>query len=473
MRRRILIATAMVAAVTLLIGLAATVLVQRGIEGRAAVEIERQAQVTAAQIEDDLERFDIRLGPGASAALSRYRIEIARSIDRAQTLGGHDLVEAAISLGQRSVAVGGETVLLGDLPDTTPRGEVFETDVDGERMFVVVEEVDIGPGTLTVAIARSKPVFALGALAVPLLFAVGSGVVLSTALGLWFARSLSRRLGDIETMAKRVGEGDLTARTSVTGRDEIGNVGAAFNAMASQLGDMRERERTFLMSVGHDLRTPLTTIRGYAESLEAGTIDAEHLPKAASALERQTRQLSRLVEDVALLARLESRQFSLRPEAVDLAGLAAGLCADISERASQLDLSISYNDVDVGWRMLDPDRFSQLFANLTENALRYTPKGGSIAVFLEGSDDGVSVQVSNTGPGIDIADVPFVFDRSFVADRYKAIRPAGSGLGLAIVAELTSAMGGSAGCVSDRGGLTVFTVDIPVARVSMGSVSPV
>ena len=469
MRRRILIATAVVAVVTLIIGLAATVLVQRGVEDRAAVELERQAQVTATQIEDDLERFDIRLGPGASAALARYRIEIERSIDRARTLGGHDLVEAAISLGGRSVAVGGETGLLAGLPDFTPRSEVVEADVNGERMFVVVEEVQIGRGTLTVAIARTKPVFALGTLAVPLLFAVGSGVVLSIGLGLWFARSLSRRLGDIETMAQRVGAGDLTARTSVAGQDEIGNVGAAFNAMATQLDDMRERERAFLMSVGHDLRTPLTTIRGYAESLEAGAIDAEQLPKAASALERQTRQLSRLVEDVALLARLESRQFTLRPEPVDLSGLAAGLCADVSERAAQLDLSLSYDDVDVGWRMVDPDRFSQLLTNLTENALRYTPKGGSISVSVSGSVDGVSLRVSNTGPGIDRADLPFVFDRSFVADRYKAMRPEGSGLGLAIVAELTSAMGGTAGCASEPEGFTVFTVDIPVAPVSTGS----
>ena len=472
MRRRILVATAVVAVVTLIIGLAATVLVRRGVEGRAAVELQRQAQVTAAQIEEDLERFDIRLGPGATAALGSYRIEIARSIERARTLGGHDLVEAAISLGSRSVAVGGVTGLLPELPDDTPRGEVVEVDVDGDRMFVVVEEVDLGPGTLTVAIARSKPVFALGTLAVPLLFAVGSGVVLSIALGLWFSRSLSLRLGDIETMANLVGAGDLEARTSVVGDDEIGNVATAFNAMAGQLEHMRKRERAFLMSVGHDLRTPLTTIRGYAESLAAGTIDAEDLPKAANALERQTRQLSRLVEDVALLARLESRQFTLRPEAVDLDGLAHGLCGDISERAAEQDLSISYEGVDVGWRMIDPDRFSQLFANLTENAMRYTPQGGSIAVSVTGSDDGVSLQVSNTGPGIDRADLPFVFDRSFVADRYKAMRPEGSGLGLAIVAELTDAMDGTATCVSTPGGLTVFNVDIPVPLIPMVAASP-
>ncbi len=289
MQRRIIIATAVVAVTTLLIGLAAVLVIRRGIDNRAEQELRRQAAVTAAQIEEDLERLEFRPGANPGVAVARYRNELVRSLNRAENLGGHDLVEGSISVGERQIPITQPLVLIPLLPPGTGDGDVVTVEVDGERMLVAVEVLDAQRSTLTIAIGRSQPLLATAVVTIPVAIAVGVGAVLTIALGIWFARSLSRRLHGLETAATAVGDGDFDARAEVDGTDEIAAVAEAFNSMTSQLQSVRNREREFLMSVSHDLRTPLTTIRGYAEALDAGDIAAEDLAKVVRCVEHADR----------------------------------------------------------------------------------------------------------------------------------------------------------------------------------------
>jgi signal transduction histidine kinase len=155
----------------------------------------------------------------------------------------------------------------------------------------------------------------------------------------------------------------------------------------------------------------------------------------------------------------------MRPEPVDIGSLVAGVTDVFGRAASEVSVSLVLDAQDTGDRLMDPDRVTQILSNLIENALRYTPEMGVITVGVTAPSDEVTFVVHNTGPGIAEQDLPRVFDRLYVAERYRAIRPSGSGLGLAIVAELVEAMGGAVTCISDDPEGTTFTITIPAERL--------
>jgi len=264
----------------------------------------------------------------------------------------------------------------------------------------------------------------------------------------------------VDEAAGRVAGGDFSARVEDDGDDEVSHLADSFNDMAQQLEAAAERERDFLLNVGHDLRTPLTSIAGYAETLADGKVGEQELPAVAASLQRQSIRLSRLVEDLMLLARLEAREFTLRPEPVDLAGLVQGVTEEYRPRAEGASVRLTVRVDPTGPVEIDPVRISQVVSNLVENALRYAPDGGEVRVTV-GSDGGqVTIAVSDTGPGIDPDDLPRVFERLYVAQRYRAVRPEGSGLGLSIVRELVIAMGGEVQVASQLGQGTTVTVGL-------------
>ena len=458
MKRKIFIATALVATVTLVSGLVIAVGVSRRASTVSADELSRQARVTAKLIEEDLDEIRFRPGGNAPEQISRARNSLERSLARARILGDHDIVEAVLTVRTRTVPISEPLVLIPLLPSGIGEGDVVSVDVHGTNMLVAVEKVEGEFGRLTVAIAREEPLFPVRGLTIALLVALGVGAALTMSLGLWFSASLSRRLDAISGVADRVGSGDLDARAPVTGDDEIDQLSASFNSMAADLQASGDREREFLMAVSHDLRTPLTTISGYAEALDAGDIPADDLSRVAGVLHAQTRQLARLIDDLLALARLEASEFTLRVEPVDVAGLVSGTIDTYADKAAAANVSMRCVCDTAREKITDPDRLVQILGNLLDNALRYTPQGGEIVVTCADATNGsVVIAVRNTGHGITKADVPHVFERLYVADRYRAVRPAGSGLGLAIVAELVSAMDGTVQCVS-LDGVTTFTV---------------
>lgn len=458
MTRRILLATTIVVAITLVVGLVTALIVRSRVQESAADELSRQARVTASLVEEDLDGVVFRPGE-TREQLARYRATLDRSLERARILGGHDIVEAELSIGNRSVPISVDPVVLGGLPSDVRDGEVVTVDVDGNPMLVVAEHVDVSAGSLTVVIGRAEPLFPVRQVFWALVVALVVGAVLTVALGVWFAQSLSVRLGSIADAARSVGEGDFTVRAEGKGNDEISEVAGAFNSMADDLASARDRERRFLMAVGHDLRTPLTTIRGYAEALDQGDVPEDKLPEVAAVLHRQTDQLSRLIEDVSLLAAIQTSEFSLRPEAVGFGGLVEESIRGYQPRSDAASIDLTCATEPMGRFIVDPDRVRQVIGNLMDNALRYTPEGGTIAVVASGDPDRVRLVITNSGPPIRSEDLPHVFDRLYVADRYRAERPSGSGLGLAIVKELLDAMGGTITCSSSEELGTSFAVE--------------
>jgi two-component system sensor histidine kinase BaeS len=208
--------------------------------------------------------------------------------------------------------------------------------------------------------------------------------------------------------------------------------------MAQSLADGRGRERQLLLSVSHDLRTPLTSIRGFAEAITDGAID--DTSQAAEVIIAESRRLERLVGDLLDLGKLEAQQLSFHIRPTDLAevvGITAEGFRPLAEKGG-LHLSVEVPDLGASVVAADPDRVAQLLANLIENAFTFART--SVLVTLQGSPDAQVVVVEDDGPGIAPSDLNRVFDRFYQADRGPN-RKVGSGLGLAIVSELATAMG--------------------------------
>ncbi len=465
MQRKILLGALVVALVTLAIGVATIAVVQRSVRDQAQDELFRQAEATATFIEEELGDLDLSPGSGALRRIPKLREQVARVLRTARIVGGHDIVEAAIQLPNgRTTALVADPQLLTRIPAGVDERSALRLDVDGTPMLVTVRRIALASDAeLIVAIGRSEPLLPVRFVTRSLLLALGVGAALVIGFGVWFSTVTGRRLRGLETASRRIAAGDLSARAPIDGDDEITEVSEAFNEMADQLEQARRRERDFLMSVGHDLRTPLTAIRGYAEALDAGDVSDEDLERVATVLHTQTDRLSRLVEDLMLLARLEAREFTLRPERVDLAAHVKEIAETYRGRIDAARIRLVLDLTDVGEVVVDPDRIGQILANLLDNAMRYTPEGGTVTVGLAPTTAGVALTVTDSGPGIDPEDLPRVFDRLYVAQRYRPVRPEGSGLGLSIVKELVDAMGGSISVDSAPGRGTSVGVTIPTA----------
>jgi len=466
MRRQILWSVLAVAAVTLIAGLIAGAVINRRLVDERQADLARQADATATLIVASL-RENVPLSEDGGVVLVARTLEIARAV------GGHDYVEAKLAGGADAVRL-----VQGLLPVKRPLFDslgadpqvntVIETEVNGEPVLAYVRSVPVtlrADGVrLLIAIGRTEPLLRTNLLARPLLLSLGIGAVLALLLATWVSEHVGRRLDGVSEAAQSIATGDFSVRAPDQGNDDIARLGKAFNEMADRLGEGRRRERDFLMSVGHDLRTPLTTLRGYAEALDTGEVDVEDVPRIGGVLRNQTDRLSRLIEDLMLLARLEAREFTWRPEDVDLAAHLREIAESHEARAAANRVSVVTEIDDVGTVLIDPDRVGQIIGNLIDNAMRYTPEGGTIGVGLRDEGEWVILSVSDTGPGIDPEDVEHVFERLYVAQHYRPVRPEGSGLGLSIVKELVDAIDGRIELKSDVGHGTVVMVRLHKAH---------
>jgi two-component system sensor histidine kinase BaeS len=329
----------------------------------------------------------------------------------------------------------------------------------GRRRMVVVatDQVD------TKVLARSTP-WLLAAGVLVLLVAAGVAV--------WLARRLTRPIRTIERAAAQLGSGDLSGRAEVpAGTDvDLAALAATLNEMAAQLEASRGSQRAFLLSISHDLRTPLTSIRGYAEALADGTIDdadPDARKRAATVIGAESRRLERLVRDLLDLSRLDSREFSLNAQPCDAAGVVRDAAIAFAPQAHELGIDLTVAADSSVPAVLDADRLGQIVANLLENALKYAKT--RVTVAAEAHDAELRVEVTDDGPGIPPAELVDVFTRLYTA-RGAPGRALGTGLGLAIVQELAAAMSGTAFAQSPPAGGAQLVVTLPVARTASARV---
>jgi two-component system sensor histidine kinase BaeS len=287
-------------------------------------------------------------------------------------------------------------------------------------------------------------------------------IALGAAAALWLARSLARPVADTAAAADRIAGGDFDARVPEpppgARDDELTRLARSVNAMAAGLARSRDAERDFLLSVSHDLRTPLTSISGWAEALADG---AAPDPRAAGdTILVSAARLDRLVGDLLDLARLRARAFTLALVPLDLrdvvAGTAEGLRPELEDSGVSLTVDLPATPVMVQG---DADRLAQVVANLLDNAGRFAAGRARVAVTAGGGR--ATLVVEDDGPGIPAGERPLVFERLHAGSRPPTRSSPGTGLGLAIVRELAVAMGGDA-AAADVGAGARLVVTLPL-----------
>ncbi|MEO5899066.1 MAG: HAMP domain-containing sensor histidine kinase [Ilumatobacteraceae bacterium] len=310
-------------------------------------------------------------------------------------------------------------------------------------------------GRIVVVVLTRKANAALGASVRYFLVSAIVVLLLGLALAVVLGRRLTRRIRDASAATQRIAAGQLTTRVAAPRsdeHDEIAELARSINGMAEGLERAKVLEQQFLLSVSHDLRTPLTSIRGYAEAITDGAAD----PAAAAAvIGSESRRLERLVADLLDLAKLQARAFSLHAVPLDLTAAAITATSGFAPDAAERGITLRTAQGAAVHVLADPDRLAQVAANLIENALKYARFEVQVSVHADGTA-GVFV-VDDDGPGIAPDDMPHVFERLYVARARPQRRESSSGLGLAIVRELVEAMGGTVGAgISPSSGARIW-----------------
>ena len=258
---------------------------------------------------------------------------------------------------------------------------------------------------------------------------------------LLLVRRFVNPLADVIFAARAVASGKLDTRIPTEGPQDLRSLSESFNEMATALERNDRERRDMLADVAHELRTPLSVIRGRLEGIVDG-IYSENGPQVSMALE-QTYVLQRLVDDLHLLTLAETRQLSFDKRDVQTGDVIERVIEMFSAEAQEKNISLSFSEKNGNLSaFVDPQRFEQVISNLVGNAIRYVPAGGKVWVTANEISDGVQITVNDNGEGIPTEDLPFIFDRFWRKDKSRARLSGGTGLGLAITKQLVEAQGG-------------------------------
>jgi signal transduction histidine kinase len=307
------------------------------------------------------------------------------------------------------------------------------------------------------------------------IFIVGILITLGViAFSLILARRLTRPLEHLTEAAEQMGRGNYAQRVDPPqGEDELGRLALSFNSMAerieSDVNELRHQEelrRDLIANIAHDLATPLTAIQGFSEALADDVItDAGARQETAQLIGREVQRLRRLVGDIQQMTSLESGRAHLELAPLDLRSLVDETLAVIEPECEQAGITVR-NEIPLAIPavLADSDRITQVLLNLLDNARRHTPAGGTITVSARPAGKQLEVEIKDTGIGIDPADLPYIFERFYRADRSRTGSTGGSGLGLSIVKAIISAHGGTIRAQSAPGVGTAISFTLPLVE---------
>lgn len=286
-------------------------------------------------------------------------------------------------------------------------------------------------------------------------------IVFATFLTYWFSRKISNPLRRMSEAAVHLATGQFQEQVPVETNDEIGQLARSFNFMASELGRMEQMRRDFIANVSHELRSPLTSMRGFIQGMLDGTITGEHRERYLQIVFDETNRLTRLVNDLLDLARMESGKLDIELTVFNL--------NDVIDRViDRLEPQISSRNILMETELLsgqvlvqaDRDRIVQVLTNLLDNAIRFTPSRQLITVENWREDNKIYVAITDTGAGIPAEDLPHIWDRFHKADKARTRSKGGTGLGLAIVKHLIEAHGEEISVTSELNKGTRFTFSL-------------
>lgn len=310
----------------------------------------------------------------------------------------------------------------------------------------------------------------LDEMALPLLQSLSIALIISALMAALVARSIARPIQQVAAGAQAFAKGNYAQRVPTHGPSEVQQLAGDFNDMAAQVQSAQQTERDFVANISHELKTPLTSIQGFAQALRDGDVkDAAGMQRAAQIIFDEADRMRRLVNDLLDSARLESGELSLTRNSVQLSQIAQTCIGKMQPRAEAAGVTFAVNLAsDLPPIIADGDRLLQVVSNLIDNALKHTPRDGRVTVETRVASrkvsakevlSGVEISVGDTGAGIPPEDLPHIFDRFYQADKSRSA--GGSGLGLAICKQIVEAHAGQINAQSVQGMGTRVSVWLP------------
>ncbi len=300
-------------------------------------------------------------------------------------------------------------------------------------------------------------------LVLPVLGAGVIALIISLLAAFWLARWIGDPLQQVVASSRRMPSAEAKPITP-HGPHEVQELTRAFNEMNARVQTSQKSQREFVANVSHELKTPLTSVQGFAQALLDGTAGTPEAQKqAAQVIYNESGRMHRMVLDLLDLARLDAGTLDLQRAPVDLTALLNSIAEKFAPQARAGNVDIRVETAVLPAIIGDGDRLAQVFTNLVDNALKFTPAGGSITLRAAPAGSGVQVDVVDTGAGISAEALPHIFDRFYQADPSRpGGRKHGTGLGLAIVKEIVGAHGGKISVPSAPGTGSTFTISLPL-----------
>lgn len=353
------------------------------------------------------------------------------SADKWGSLGDADIsaaAEAIIGGGGESVSYAKYTSVT-DIPMMTLQRPI--TDAEGNTIGALFLHVDMSRTNASV-----RQVY------MDVLLSALCAVILAFLAATYITNRMTKPIIEMNNTVKRFSKGGFDARVAVAGHDEVSQLGESFNEMANEINSLEQSRRSFVANVSHELRSPLTSMRGFLEAMQDGTIPTEEQGKYLDIVIGECKRMTGMVNDLLDLARIESGTYELKVEPFDINELVIRTLltfeARVNARHIEVDMDFENDRTVVEG---DASQIAQVIRNLIDNAVKFSPEGGRLTLGIHRQKELAVISVKDEGEGIREEDLPFVFDRFFKGE--KAHTPAGSstGLGLSIVKRIVEQHG--------------------------------
>ena len=288
---------------------------------------------------------------------------------------------------------------------------------------------------------------------------------LSMILLFWISRRISRPLVQINQISREIASGNFRRRVKALTRDDVGQLAVNFNAMADSLEKLEQMRRSFVANVSHELRSPLTSMRGYIQGVLDKTIKPEEQDKYLQVALDETQRLNRLINELLDLSQIESGQFPLHVESIDLNELIRRILISYEERIDlkELDVQVEFEDESCQVEA-DPDRLQQVIINLLDNAIKFNRQGGLLLLKTWSHQNAVYVKIQDQGPGIPKDEIVHIWEPFYQLDKSRSRKQGGTGLGLSIVKKIIEEHGQNIWVNSQTDEGTAFIFSLKPAR---------
>ncbi len=295
-------------------------------------------------------------------------------------------------------------------------------------------------------------------------FVLSAGLMLLVAsvLSILLTSRLTTPLRRIAAAARKFGGGDFSVRVPVEGDDEVAQLAQTFNNMASSLETIDSSRASFMGNIAHELRTPMTTIKGFIDGMLDGTIPPEMQQHYLSLVSQEVGRLARLTQNMLDITKLEAGEYRVHASSYDVWETITAVVLSAEQRIEENKIQIDGFAPSKTMVYADADLVYQVFYNIFDNAIKFTPEGGAIALSVTKSGGAVTVSVQNTGEGISPEALPFVFERFYKEDKSRGLNAWGNGLGLHICKVLVNLSGGKIWAESELGSWCRFSFTLPM-----------